>query len=409
MPPRLLWVTDEVPDPGRGGGSIRQYHLLKRAAKQADVDLILAGELSDPELRGMLRSVRCIPRPPDPLSAWGSGPVGTARRRAHNLATILPGRAPSEVALNRRVVEALRRGIGDTSGYDLVQVEHEHLGGLLPLRRSCRWAITLHNLLSVRFRQRAAVSTKPRVRRLWEADARQAEAWERRITSGYDLTIAVSDEDARVLGGAVAVVPNGVDLDLFRATALPSDPRLIFSASFNYEPNIDGATWLCEDILPRVRQQIPDARLLLVGREPDDRVRRLGRLPGVDAHFDVPAVRPLLESARVAVVPLRQGSGTRLKALEAMAAGRPVAGTEVGLEGLGLEDGVSACIAATADELALGVVRLLRDDVAAAALAAAARSLAEAEFGWDQLADRYLEWVLGPATSGVGAWSGRPR
>jgi glycosyltransferase involved in cell wall biosynthesis len=407
MPPRLLWVTDEIPDAGRGGGSIRQYHLLKRAALQAEVDLVLAGDLSDPELRGMLRNVKCIPRPRDPLSAWGPGPMGTARRRMHNLATIVPGRAPSEVALNRRVVEALRAGIGDTSGYDLVQVEHEHLAGLLPRRRSCRWAITLHNLLSVRFRQRAAVSTKPRVRRLWEADARQAEVWERRITRGYDLTIAVSDEDARVLGGAVAIVPNGVDLDRFRATPLPPEPRLIFSASFNYEPNIDGATWLCEEILPLVRARIPDARLLLVGREPDERVRRLGRLPGVDAHFDVPAVSPLLESARVAVVPLRQGSGTRLKALEAMAAGRPVVGTEVGLEGLGLEDGVSACVAGTAKELAADVVRLLHDDFAAATLAAAARSLAEAGFGWDRLADRYLEWVLGPTPSGVGA--GPPR
>lgn len=391
----MLWVTDEVPDPGRGGGSIRQYHLLKRIAAHADVDLLLAGNLTDPDLRQLLRRVTCIPRPADHLSAWSERRMGTARRRAHNLATAIPGRPPSEVVVNQRVVLALRSHMGNGSGYDLAQVEHEHLAGLLPTRRSGRWAITLHNLMSVRYRQRAAVSPRPRIRRLWEADARRAEAWERRIVRRYDLTIAVSDEDARDLAGPVAVVPNGVDLTRFRATPLPPGHKIIFSGSFNYEPNIDGATWLCDEVLPTVRQQMPEATLLLVGREPDDRVRALARRPGVEAHFDVPDVAPWLESARVAVVPLRQGSGTRLKALEAMAGGRPIAGTPVGLEGLGLEDGVSASIAEGAGSLAEALTHLLRDDATAARLAMAGRALAEERFGWDRLADVYLDRTLG--------------
>ena len=387
-------MTDEIPDRDLGGGSIRQYHLLKRAAVHADVDLVLVGQLTDDDLRGMLRKVKCIPRPSDPLTPWGSGPARTARRRVHNLATMLPGRPPSEVALNSQVVKALRAGVGDTSGYDVVQIEHEHLAGLAPRHRSARWAITLHNLLSIRYSQRANVSHKPRVRRLWEADARRADAWERRITRRFDLIVAVSEEDAGTLSGRVAVVPNGVDLDRFRVTRLPAEHRMIFSGSFNYEPNIDGAEWLCEEILPRVRASVPDTTLLLVGREPDERVRRLASLPGVEAHFDVPAVAPLLESARVALVTLRQGSGTRLKALEAMAARRPLVGTDVGLEGLGLEDGVSACIAKSASDLADAVVRLMLDDGIAGSLAKSARILAESRFGWDRLADRYLERLL---------------
>ena len=400
MRPRLLWVTDEVPDAGRGGGSIRQYHLLRRVATLIEVDLLLAGEPVDDELSAVLHKVDSFPRPPAVGAHWNKpGLLGAPRRRMHNLWSFLPGRPPSEVAINRPVVQRLRARLVDTSGYDAVQVEHEHLAGVLPRDHTNFWSITLHNLMSVRFRQRSAVAGAPRVRRLWEADARRAEALERRITSQYDLTVVVSDEDAACLDGRVAVVPNGVDLERFQPTPLPPDPRLIFSGSFNYEPNIDGATWLCEEILPSIRERIPEATAVIVGREPDERVRRLERIPGVETHFDVPDIRPFLENSRVAMVPLRQGSGTRLKGLEAMAAGRPIVGTPVGLEGLGLTDGSSAAIGATKEELVDRATHLLTDDGAAGDIARHARGLAESRFGWDHLADVYLDQVLGGARS----------
>lgn len=399
MATRVLWVTDEVPDPGRGGGSIRQYQILKRVAEKVEVDLLLAGDLTDGDLRDRLRKVTTLPRPATHMSRWGTGRLGTARRRVDNLATALPGRPPSEVVLNRRVASALRRRLGDTSSYELVQVEHEHLGGLLRNgdRPHTSWAITLHNLLSVRLLQRAEVSVKPRVRRLWEADARRATSWEKKIAASFDVSIVVSEEDAHTLPGRPVVVPNGVDLQRFRATPLPREHRMIFSGSFNYEPNIDAAKWLGDEILPIVRTSIPDATLVLVGREADERVRSLGTRPGVETHFDVPDVVPLLESARVAVVALRQGSGTRLKALEAMSAGRPIAGTRIGLEGLHLDHGVSALVADTAEGLARAVVELFESDDTAARVAAGGRAIAESRFGWDALAESYLDQVLGAA------------
>jgi glycosyltransferase involved in cell wall biosynthesis len=283
--------------------------------------------------------------------------------------------------------------MSNAESYDVVQIEHEEFAPLLPRRRSNRWAITLHNLISVRWRQRAAISEKRRVRWLFESDAARSERFERWITNSFDLTITMSHEDAALLDGPAVVVPNGVDLDRFRLSPLPTQPVFLFSASFNWEPNIDGAVWFCEQVLPLVRQSLPDATLLLVGRKPDVRVRRLLDLPGVEAQFDVPSVVPFLESARIAVVPVRMGSGTRLKALEAMAVGRPVAGTAVGLEGLGLKDGVSAVVADEPDALAARVVRLCTDDVLARRLAEAARPLAE-QLSWDRVADRYLDQLL---------------
>ena len=389
MPPRLLWVTDEVPDAGRGGGSIRQYQLLNRIAKHADVDLLFIGDLDGVDLPSGLRNVKSVGRDErDRLQV-----VQTARRRLINLAAFVPRRPPTEIALVRHVADAARPHLLDTSQYDVVQVEHEYMASVLPRHRRASWAITLHHLVSVRSRQRAAVAETLRHRTIFEADARRAQEWEERIASSYDLTIVVSPEDASCLKPPVAVIPNGVDLDKFSFEPLPDKPRMIFSGSFNYEPNIDGAAWLCKEILPLIRARVPEATVVLVGREPNEKVRRLATMPGVEAHFDVPDVAPLLKSARVALVPLRQGSGTRLKALEAMAAGRPVVGTSIGLEGLGVVNGSSSFVADHANEIADATARLLADDVEAAAIASRARRLAEDNFGWDHLADTYLERI----------------
>jgi glycosyltransferase involved in cell wall biosynthesis len=384
--PRVLWVSHEIPDPDLGGGSIRQYHLLRRLLEQADVDLVLAGHLRDPDLRAGLGRVVELPRPVA-QTTW--------RRRLANLKALLPGSPPSEIAEIIPIVAAMRPHVGDGAGYDVVQLEHEHLAALLPATRTNTWAITLHNLVSVWSAQRAEVSTKRRVRWLFESDARRAARMERRIVETFDLAIAMSDADVARLGGGAVVVPNGVDLARFTASPLPAGPRLIFSGSFNWEPNIDGAAWLCEEVFPRVRQKIPDAILMLVGREPVERVRQLARLPGVEAHFDVDSVVPYLAAARVALVPLRMGSGTRLKALEAMAVGRPLAGTTTGLEGLDLTEGLSAAVADDPQALADAIVRLCRDDEYAARLAATGQALVNERYGWDAIATDYVHRILG--------------
>jgi glycosyltransferase involved in cell wall biosynthesis len=380
--PCLLWVTDEVPHPGLGGGSIRQYHLLKRLAHRIDIDVVVLGRGTDPSLRGAVRNLHEIERP---------RPIGNRWCQVRSRLALLPALRPAEVALSSPSVRALRTQLFDVDQYDVVQVEHEWLAPLLPRRRRGRWFITLHNLLSVRLRQSADVATKARVQWLLRRDAVHADRLERWIEEQFDRVITVSEEDASLLGGTAAVIPNGVDLDAFTVTPVPHQPRLVFTASWNWAPNSAAAVWAATELLPRVRAQLPHASLALVGREPTAAVRALSSWPGVETHFDVPSVLPHLRSARIALVPLTVGSGTRLKALEAMAAGRPVVGTRIGLEGLGVVDGRHARLAESADEMTEVIVELAGDDRAAGLLAANGRGLVENGFGWDAIADRYWD------------------
>ena len=113
---------------------------------------------------------------------------------------------------------------------------------------------------------------------------------------------------------------------------VPGDD-VVFTGTLSWYPNIEGLEWFCTEVFPSVRAALPDARIHIVGREPLPAVHGLAEAPGVCLHADVPSVVPFLERARLAVVPVRIGSGTRLKALEAMASGRPVVGTAIGLAG----------------------------------------------------------------------------
>jgi glycosyltransferase involved in cell wall biosynthesis len=147
-------------------------------------------------------------------------------------------------------------------------------------------------------------------------------------------------------------------------------------------------------VLPLVRSEVPGARLDLVGMRPGPEVRALAANDGVDLHADVPDVMPYLQRARVAVVPLRVGSGTRLKALEAMAAGRPVVGTTIGLSGLGLVPGRHALFADDPVAVARAVVSVLQDDGLAAGLAAAGRTFVEERYGWDRIGELFVRSLL---------------
>jgi glycosyltransferase involved in cell wall biosynthesis len=183
-----------------------------------------------------------------------------------------------------------------------------------------------------------------------------------------------------------------VDLQRFVPTAIPSDPSIVFTGHLAYLPNVDGVVWFCREVLPRVRDRVTAAHLEIVGRIPVADVRALVG-EGVTVHADVEAVAPYLESARVAVVPLRMGSGTRLKALEASAAGRPVVGTAVGLAGVPWRNGVNALIADDASSMARAVVSVLTDDAVASSLASEGRHLAE-QFDWRVIGARFTDAVL---------------
>lgn len=379
---RVLWVTAEPPDRGGGGGNIRQARLLEAvAAAGHEVDLLLAGGPPDEGVRAAVRRLDQVPfrRTRRPTNRWAG--------RLLELRLAVRG-GPAELHDNGGARAALSaHWPGET--YDLVLVEHAGLAPLVRHRRPGeRWVCTLQNVASGTAAALRDIAPGRRQRLMISREVEQASRLERYALERYDSVVSVSEDDAALLPGPSVVIHNGVDLSAFRPTPLPAEPRLLFTGTLSYLPNVDGSRWFCAEVLPLVLAQVPEVVLDVVGRAPVPEVRALHDGDRVRVHADVPSVAPYLEAARVCLVPLRIGTGSRLKALEAMAAGRPTVGTTVGLAGLELTD--EALIADEPQALADAVVRLLRDDGAANRLAAAGRAHVEQAFGWESIGRRFV-------------------
>jgi glycosyltransferase involved in cell wall biosynthesis len=198
-------------------------------------------------------------------------------------------------------------------------------------------------------------------------EAKNMRRAEKDALSKARMVFACSDtdrEELTKLNGTIPVytVPNCVATD-FQARAERAVPgRMLFVGGMDWYPNRDAVEFFVEKIFATVRAQVPEAHLVVAGRNPPkDFVQRMSRSQNVVFTGTVPDMRPYLEEASVVVVPLRLGSGTRIKILEACVAGKAVVSTSVGAEGLNLVHGRDIEIADAAADFATGVVGLLRD------------------------------------------------
>src|SRR5262249_29744308 len=157
---------------------------------------------------------------------------------------------------------------------------------------------------------------------------------------------------------------------------------IVFTALMNYPPNIDAASWFCDEILPIVRSRHPEVSFKIVGDKPSPRVLALGKRKGVRVTGRVPDIRPYLADSLALVVPLRSGGGTRLKILEAMAMARPVVSTCLGAEGLEITGGVNILLADTPEKFAEHIFALLAAPQLGRRLGSMGRNLVETKYNW---------------------------
>src|SRR5581483_783508 len=290
--------------------------------------------------------------------------------------------------------EAISDRLG-TNRYDIVELfggvqvyEFRHLVKSLPN------VIVPYESYSLFLARNLANETGWTRRLLLRAQLRAARRYERRMFEGFDRVVVLSVGDAQALHALAPdlplhVIPNGVDTDYFIPTGHEAEsPTLLFTGNFAYPPNLDAALYLVRDILPRVRRQVPAARLLLAGSSPPSTLRKLAS-KDVEVTGHVPDLSPYMERALIFVSPLRFGAGIKNKVLEAMAMQKPIVATPLSCEGISLHDGVNALFGRTTTELVSAVVRLIKDDALRQRMRLANRQLIEAHYTWRRVADQY--------------------
>ena len=187
----------------------------------------------------------------------------------------------------------------------------------------------------------------------------------------------------------LSIIPNGVDLDFFHPNSAPDSraaaPTVIFCGAMDYNPNVDALRWYFAEIHDSLRREIPDLRVLIVGKDPIAEVKAYAQKPGVTVTGGVPDVRPFYKRAWLQIVPLRIGGGTRLKIVESLGIKTPVVSTTIGAQGLDLKHNFDILYADNAADFVTQTARALRDATLRAKLEFNGRVSAESRLSWKKL------------------------
>uniref|UniRef100_UPI00286A3B10 glycosyltransferase n=1 Tax=Armatimonas sp. TaxID=1872638 RepID=UPI00286A3B10 len=361
--PRILFLAHLLPWPLEGGGQIKSYHTLRQLSLAYDIKLLAL--IRKPEEAQNAEPLR-------PYCALGIETIPLRRTKLTNLlaagSALLTGRS---FIVSRdhtpEMQQAIERELA-TGSYQALHVDHLQMAAFVPTQTPGICVILDQHNVEYRIPKRIAQTAKnPAIRLYGAGEWKRLRRFEQAALRRANLTLAVSDEDRKVLQdlvgselGRIRTLSIGVDTDYFSAS--PRSPRsktLVSIGTMYWPPNIDALSWFCREILPKIRERESEAKLIVVGARPTAEVLALAESPAVTVTGSVPDVRPYGTDCGAFIVPLRSGSGMRVKILNALAMGLPTVSTTIGAEGIEVTDGKDILLADTAEDFAAATLRLL--------------------------------------------------
>lgn len=383
---KILTVLPYLPFPLESGGRTRSFNLIKHLSKKDDVWLVSLIRNQEEEhgveaLRPFCKDVRVFLRNP-PFSARTVLKQVGSRRPYYD--TVYG--SPSANEYLKELTEGTQ--------FDVIHLECAYVGQYMDSLPAGRRFLLDPNIEYWVLERYQRVSRNPLLRSLLWLEARRMRRSEQRAWREADFCGTVSDVDRNEILRVVPdknvwVIPNGVDFPAAEEKEAPTAPQqILFTGNFRYFANVDAALYFCREIFPKIAKSIPGADFLIVGKGAASKLKSLAGIPGVRILDWVPDLNDYLRSSAVFVCPLRVGSGTKLKVLEAMAVRKAIVTSSVGAEGLDVKNGEHLLIADGAAQFATSVCRLLLDAQLRTQLGEAARVLVKSQYTWERIAER---------------------
>jgi glycosyltransferase involved in cell wall biosynthesis len=368
---------------------MRIFHILKNLVRCHEVTVVTYGSSEDKRnleknFDGSLKAVHVLPAP------WAKnwrrvGQFWSLWTRDSYIRTC---------AFSKGMQEKLDQILSEET-FDVIQTEYAMMG-FFKLKTDVIKIIDATDIGHLFFRQMIESSSSPLRKLYYRREFARQYREEIEVFSRQNAIFTTSKNDKEALEPVVPdvpkfVVPNGVDTSYFvPSSAMPEQWSLVFTAAMTYSPNVDGIMYFLDEIFPTIQSQIPAVKIYIVGTGPPTRLQKRAS-ESVIVTGSVADVRPYVWRSSVFVVPLRVGSGTRLKVLEAMSMKKPVVSTTIGSEGIDVTDGESVLIADTPQTFADAVMRLLRDAALREKLTRNGFDLVKSKYDWSVIGRRAEE------------------
>ena len=390
----LLFASAYFPWPKNRGSSLRSYHILKSLTQRHRVTLVAfsdgqAGQSENCPLGQMCARVieidvrSCDPDQRKRLDLWAPFP--------QRLQALLSSPLPNIIRMgySEAFLQVLRE-LNRREKFDVAWAVRSHVAEMVRSAGLPQIIVDVDDLENIKLRQTLRLSPWYRSKPFHYAEHAKMCAYERLLARRFSALVVCKHEDRGFFGSdcdKVFVVPNGVE------NHPPTDPSLeladtiLFVGQLGYEPNVDGIRFFARSILPILRSWNPNVQFMIVGCDADREVKALHNGKTCVVFEDVPDLQPYYEKASIAVAPLRLGSGTRLKILEALGRGKAVVSTTIGAEGIDLRPGIDLEIADSAEAFAQTCARLLADKAARQRLGTSGRARVWAKYRWDSIGE----------------------
>lgn len=384
---KILMITPYLPYPLVSGGQIRTYNLLKNLAKKHQITLASFIRTSKEE-----KYIK-------DLKHYCQKVIVFNRRQAFSpINIVLSALTPFpflvciyfDIFVRLKIKRELNR-----ENYDLIHAETFYVMPNIPQTKIPIFLVeqVIEYLVYQRFVEGLPgwlFFLKPILR----VDVFKIKWWERYYWKRAKRLAAMSEEDKKFIENRqpnlkVDVVANGVDIEYFAKTKKQKlqDPTVLFVGQFKWLPNRDATQFLVENIWPKIKSQIKNAKLWIVGRNPPSDILAFAR-EDIRVDGTVEDIRSAYAKSDVLLAPIRNGRGTKYKILEAMATKTPIVGTELAVEGINIKNGEHALVAQTAEGLAVCTVKVLNDRKLGQELATKAYELVRKDYNWEKISDQ---------------------
>lgn len=391
---KILFISYDFPYPPSGGSISRDYNLIKQLSKTNElywINRTIRGRVKDEyklEMKKYFKEMKIFEKEFD-------------HNAVNFLKCMLKGKPYILKRFESEEMKSTVKEMTERIQFDLILCDHIYLAQIIPDEISGKIPVIPNNEDCGFTYYKRMSENSGLIRKLYAGiEWKNLLKYEIDILKKYNVYVTTSEKEKQLLSehydkANVFVLDNGVDTEYFYPNGRfkNENPVLVFTAWFGYHPNTDAAVYFVKNIFPIIKKEIPGTKFYIVGKEPPERVKMLESTEGVTVTGYVDDVRTYLSMADVSVIPLRIGGGTRIKILESMAMKVPVVSTELGAEGLDVEDNKNIMIASDENEFAEKVLTLIRDKKMSEFISVNGKKLIDEKYDWNKLGKKMNDFL----------------